>query len=213
MSQSAVSLTSSSSSFVTSSEDDHALSEDLSSDTSDPDIGNRRMRKIRDEPDSLHRGLPNRKNRTRDDEPQYKTVSERFYKKRNGREEFWDWRRPCLKDFKGFAIGDSMLRCFNQIGYRYDGFRISAFGGCELLDLISLLRMGKIVRKLDTRNKETRDKVLSRELELPLRLDCPVCNSNCTGKCSNFSKNLFSHMRNEFREKTVNRFLNINSRF
>lgn len=173
---------SSSSSFITSSEDDHAISEDISSDTSGNEEGNRRLKKkIRDRPISLNESMSSQASHTRDDEPpKYRSASDRFYKKRNRREEFWDWRRPCLKNHKGFLVGDSMLRCFNQIGYRYDGYRISAFGGCELLEMISLLKSGQILRNRDTRDKETRDKLLSRELELPLKLKCSACDTNCT---------------------------------
>ena len=136
--------------------------------------------KIKDAPLSLRKGSRNVHFNTGDERLRKKSVSERFFKRRNGRDEFWNWKRPCLKNHAGFLIGDSMLRCFAAAGYRYDGYRISAFGGAELLEIISLLRSGAILRNRDTRDKVTRDKILKREIELPLNKKCSVCKSECT---------------------------------
>ena len=171
MSLSALSL--SSSSFATSSEDDYAVSEDLTDTSGSENEGRIVRRKIRDKPNSLQRGVSNQRNLTRDDLVQQKAVSDRFFKKRNRREEFWDWQRPCVKGYEGLVIGDSMLRCFNKIRKKVDGYRISAFGGCELMEMISLIRSGKILKNRDTRDKETRDEILARKLDLPLNLNAP----------------------------------------
>ena len=73
-----------------------------------------------------------------------------------------------------------MLRSFNKMRKKVEGYRISAFGGCELMEMISLLRSGKILRNRDTRDKETRDDILARKLDLPLNLKCSACETNCT---------------------------------
>ena len=61
-----------------------------------------------------------------------------------------------------------------------EGYRISAFGGSELLEIISLLRSGAILRNRDTRDKVTRDKILAKEINLPLIKKCGSCGTNCT---------------------------------
>ena len=177
MSLSAISFESSSS-FVTSSEDDHALSDEPSDRTSDSSLEvQNRAKKVRDTPFSLKNERQMQVNETG---RRVRSVSERFFKRRNGRDEFWDWRRPCVKNHTGFVIGDSMLRCFHKTGSRREGYRISAFGGAELLEIISLLRSGAILRNRDIRDKVTRDKILAREIELPLNKKCGSCGTNCT---------------------------------
>ena len=83
--------------------------------------GRNKARKVRDTPFSLKSERQGASFPTRDDMVRVKSVSERFYKRRNGRDEFWDWKRPCLKNHNGFVIGDSMLRCFHKTGTRREG--------------------------------------------------------------------------------------------
>ena len=74
-----------------------------------------------------------------------------------------------------------MLRCFHKAGYKHNGFRISAYGGMELLELIMLLSEGVIYGDIDLEDKETRRNIIKERISLRLRLKCRKCGTNCTG--------------------------------
>ena len=107
----------------------------------------------------------------------FATVSERFIKK-----TFRSWKRPCVKNHKALVIGDSMLRCFHKAGYKHDGFRISAYGGMELFELIALLSQGAIRDNIDFKSREERERIITGKRSLQPKFRCHKCYTNCTGK-------------------------------
>jgi len=45
-----------------------------------------------------------------------------------------DWTRPCFKDFEHVIIGDSQLKIYGQQKKEKNGFSITSFSGCDLLE-------------------------------------------------------------------------------
>ena len=71
-----------------------------------------------------------------------------FPKRKNGRDEWRFWNRPCFHGYDMVAIGDSLIKSFGKKRYFIKGASINAFGGMDLLELISMLRKGSLVSNI-----------------------------------------------------------------
>ena len=74
-----------------------------------------------------------------------------------------------------------MLRCFHKAGYKCKGYRISAYGGIEMLEMIVLLSQGAMYGDIEFDNRDVRTDIISGKRTLQLKLKCHKCHTNCTG--------------------------------
>ena len=167
-------ISSTSSSFVTSSEDDHAISEDISDTLSDDGMNRKNLgRKI---PVKVEEERKKRKVTFRD-QVKYHSKSLHLWGSKR-----WMWKRPCFRNHKLVVIGDSMVRGFGRVNYKIEGHAIIAYGGLELLELIQILRTGALNNSVNLKKTDERIKVMKGETVMALNTKCNLCNTNCSGK-------------------------------
>ena len=118
---------------------------------------------------------------TRDDDTLYNTRSIHHMRKVDGKYKAWEWRRPCFRNISVMVIGDSMIRCFKRANEKISGYAIIAYGGLDLLELIMILKYGRLSRDIDLQSPEIRAKLMDGSLRISSNRSCDLCNSDCTG--------------------------------
>ena len=70
-----------------------------------------------------------------------------------------EWVRPCFKRYRRVIIGDSTLRSFGRRKKALEGTSITGFGGLDILELICMIRAGKLSSDVDFENMQMRNRL------------------------------------------------------
>ena len=109
-----------------------------------------------------------------------KSFSRHFVRRVGNIDTSSEWRRPCFNGFDKVIIGDSMTRSFGRKGCRIPGLSVTAFGGLELLELISILRTNKI--RPDIKDPNIRRDLVAKKCQFEWDKKCSKCGNDCAGK-------------------------------
>ncbi|CAG5099475.1 Oidioi.mRNA.OKI2018_I69.XSR.g16540.t2.cds [Oikopleura dioica] len=98
------------------------------------------------------------------------------------------WERPCFENYEVVVLGDSQLKEFGKSKINLDGYNITSFSGCDILELIYILRTGALKDQFTNENpfakrsnRERFDNGIKKNM-MPLSNFCPCCESNCMKK-------------------------------
>ena len=108
-----------------------------------------------------------------------KSFSRHFMRRVGNTDTSPEWRRPCFEGFDKVIIGDSMTRSFGRKGCRIPGLSVTAFGGLELLELISILRSNKI--RSDIKDPDVRHSLVLKRTSFDWDRVCSKCGKDCAG--------------------------------
>ena len=87
--------------------------------------------------------------------------------------------RPCLVGVKVLVLSDSSMRAFARRRKTIPGHCIVAYGGAEILELITILKAGGLVKSMDLRQHVTRERILNGRDEIPTVRWCRLCKDEC----------------------------------
>ena len=90
-----------------------------------------------------------------------------------------EWTRPCFKNYKMVIVGDSSLRSFGRRKKAIEGVSITGFGGLDILELICMLRAGRLSSDVDFDKVQMRNRhQAGRDVFATVRF-CTHCFTEC----------------------------------
>ena len=90
-----------------------------------------------------------------------------------------EWARPCFKGYAKVVVGDSTMRSFGRRKKGIEGMSITGFGGMDIMELICMMRSGKLSWEVDFDNMQMRNRLQMGRDEFALVRFCKHCKSEC----------------------------------